>query len=135
MYGYDQVLWPDHCVQGTAGAMIHPSLRSCLDYADIILRKGTNPEIDSYSAFGENWGPGRTRKSTGLMGMLLERVVRKIFVVGLARDYCVKWTAMDIGMTIPTAVIWNLTRAVANDAETDYNTAHELRKKSVEIII
>ncbi len=87
-YG-DQTLWPDHCVQGTRGAEFHPDLR--LLQAELILRKGFRPEIDSYSAFFEN---DRTTP-TGLAGYLRERGLKRVFIVGLAYDYCVGYSALD----------------------------------------
>ncbi len=87
-YG-EQVLWPDHCVQGTPGAAFHPDLDT--SQAELILRKGFRREIDSYSAFFEN--DHRTR--TGLSGFLRERGFRRLFLAGLATDFCVKWSALD----------------------------------------
>lgn len=84
-----QVLWPTHCVQGTPGAAFHPSLRT--DPADMILRKGFRPEIDSYSAFFEN---DRTTP-TGLEGYLRTRGVTDLTLVGLATDFCVAYSALD----------------------------------------
>lgn len=84
-----QVLWPDHCVQRTEGAAFHPALRT--SHAALIVRKGANPRIDSYSAFQEN--DRRTR--TGLAGYLRERDVRRVVLVGLAADYCVLYSALD----------------------------------------
>ncbi len=84
-----QVLWPDHCVQGTEGARFHPDLM--LDVADIVIRKGTNPAIDSYSAFFEN---DRTTP-TGLAGYLRERGVEEVWLAGLATDFCVGFSALD----------------------------------------
>ena len=85
-----QVLWPTHCVQGTPGAAFHPSLRT--DPADMILRKGFRPEIDSYSAFFEN---DRTTP-TGLEGYLRTRGVTDLTLVGLATDFCVAYSALDV---------------------------------------
>jgi len=84
-----QTLWPDHCVQGTWGAEFHPSL--CLPQAEMVLRKGFRPDIDSYSAFFEN---DRTTP-TGLGGYLRERGLTRVFVAGLAYDYCVGFSALD----------------------------------------
>lgn len=123
-------LWPDHCIQGTAGAQIHKDLP--LDCATVILRKGTNPLIDSYSAFEENYGPGGKRNSTGLMGMLLERVVRRVIVVGLARDYCVLWSAQSIAMVIPTVVLWDLTKPVNPDNSKELELS--FRRATVSIV-
>lgn len=84
-----QVLWPDHCVQGTQGAAFHPDLRT--DAAQLILRKGFRPAIDSYSAFFEN---DRTTP-TGLSGYLREHGVSGVDLVGLAFDFCVNYSALD----------------------------------------
>lgn len=84
-----QTLWPDHCVQGTPGAALHPNLRQ--EPIELIVRKGFRPEIDSYSAFVEN---DRT-SPTGLAGYLRERSIRRIFVAGLALDYCVRHSVED----------------------------------------
>jgi nicotinamidase/pyrazinamidase len=84
-----QVLWPDHCVQGTSGADLHPDLD--IPHAALILRKGIHPEIDSYSAFFEN----DRRTPTGLAGYLYERGFSRVFVVGLALDFCVRFSAED----------------------------------------
>lgn len=87
-YG-EQVLWPDHCVQATRGAAFHDDLDTTS--ASLIVRKGMNPAIDSYSAFQENDRMTRT----GLEGYLRERGVDRIFLVGLATDFCVRFSALD----------------------------------------
>ena len=87
-YGH-QILWPDHCVQGTVGAAFHPDLDSAK--ADHVQRKGTNPAIDSYSAFFEN----DHETETGLDAILRERGITVLTVVGLATDFCVQFTAVD----------------------------------------
>ena len=87
-YG-EQILWPDHCVQGSNGAQFHPDLDS--DRANLILRKGTNRAIDSYSAFFEN----DHHTPTGLEGYLRERGVIALVLVGLATDFCVRYSAVD----------------------------------------
>ncbi len=84
-----QVLWPVHCVQGTAGAAFHSGLRT--DPADLVIRKGFRAEIDSYSAFFEN----DRRTPTGLEGYLRNRGVTALTLVGLALDYCVAYSAID----------------------------------------
>ncbi|PID36337.1 MAG: nicotinamidase/pyrazinamidase [Rhodobacterales bacterium] len=84
-----QTLWPDHCVQGSNGAEFHEDLH--LEPADLILRKGFRPQVDSYSAFFEN---DRTTP-TGLEGYLRTRGVSRLTLVGLATDYCVAYSALD----------------------------------------
>jgi nicotinamidase/pyrazinamidase len=84
-----QVLWPDHCVQGTDGAAIHKGID--IPHAQLVIRKGFNPKVDSYSAFLEADG----KLKTGLDGYLRGRGIRSVYVVGLATDFCVAWTAMD----------------------------------------
>ncbi|MGA7807899.1 bifunctional nicotinamidase/pyrazinamidase [Bradyrhizobium sp.] len=84
-----QTLWPDHCLQGSAGAAFHPKLST--DRAELIIRKGFRRQIDSYSAFFEN----DQLTPTGLSGYLRERSLKKIFLVGLATDYCVYYSAID----------------------------------------
>ena len=84
-----QTLWPDHCIQGTSGAAFHPQLET--ERAELVIRKGFRAEIDSYSAFYEN----DRRTPTGLAGYLRERGLRRIFLVGLATDYCVYYSALD----------------------------------------
>lgn len=84
-----QVLWPDHCVQATLGAEFHRELN--IPHAGLILRKGINPAIDSYSAFYEN----DHATPTGLTGYLRERGVTRVFLAGLAFDFCVRYSAED----------------------------------------
>ena len=84
-----QTLWPDHCVQGTSGAAFHPQLAT--DRAELVIRKGFRPTIDSYSAFYEN----DRCTPTGLAGYLRERGLQRIFLAGLATDFCVRYSAVD----------------------------------------
>ena len=84
-----QTLWPDHCVQGTAGAAFHRDLD--VPRAELVLRKGFRPDMDSYSAFYEN----DRRTPTGLAGYLRERGFARVFLVGLATDFCVHYSAVD----------------------------------------
>ena len=105
-YG-EQVLWPDHCVQGTSGAAFHPELRT--DGADLVLRKGFRPGIDSYSAFFEN---DRTTP-TGLAGYLRERGVERVVLTGLATDFCVGFSALDaLASGFETVVLEDLCRGL-----------------------
>jgi nicotinamidase/pyrazinamidase len=87
-YG-DQVLWPDHCVQGSQGAAFSDKLD--LPMVQLVIRKGFHPDVDSYSAFVE----ADHATKTGLAGYLKERSVKRCFVAGLATDFCVAWTALD----------------------------------------
>lgn len=87
-YG-EQTLWPDHCIQGTHGAEFHSGLN--LPHAQLIIRKGCNPDIDSYSAFLE----ADRATTTGLAGYLKERGVDTVYMVGLALDFCVMFSALD----------------------------------------
>jgi len=105
-YG-QQTLWPDHCVQGTPGAEFHPALD--LKRAELILRKGFRPEIDSYSAFFEN----DRATPTGLNAYLRERGLRRVFLAGLAYDYCVGFSALDARrLGFPAAVVRDACRAI-----------------------
>ncbi|MFX1276698.1 MAG: bifunctional nicotinamidase/pyrazinamidase [Promethearchaeota archaeon] len=83
------ILWPDHCVQGTEGARFHDNLETV--WGALIIRKGTNPNIDSYSAFLEN----DQKTETGLAGYLKSLNIKRIFIAGLALDYCCYYTAID----------------------------------------
>lgn len=85
----DQTLWPDHCVRGTPGAAFAPGLDT--NHAALIVRKGLDPALDSYSAFLE---ADRTTR-TGLAGALAERGIRRVVLCGLATDFCVMWSALD----------------------------------------
>src|SRR3984893_6475289 len=87
-YG-DQVLWPDHCVQGTAGAEISKEI--AIPHAELVIRKGYHKDMDSYSGFFE----ADHKTPTGLGGYLTQRGIKKVFVAGLATDFCVAWTAID----------------------------------------
>jgi nicotinamidase/pyrazinamidase len=84
-----QVLWPDHCVQGTSDAELHKELK--ISHAELIIRKGYRPQVDSYSAFLE----ADRKTPTGLTGYLRERGLQQLFLVGLATDFCVAWSALD----------------------------------------
>ena len=105
-YG-NQVLWPDHCVQGSDDAALHKDLK--LPTAQLIIRKGFNKHVDSYSAFEE----ADRKTATGLAGYLKARGINTVYVTGLATDFCVAWTAMDarkLGFT--TYVVEDATRAI-----------------------
>jgi nicotinamidase/pyrazinamidase len=105
--GVLQTLWPDHCVQGSYGAELHKDLN--IEEIDLILRKGTNPQIDSYSAFLEN----DKQTKTGLDGYLNSLGIKEVYVCGLALDYCVYYTATDaVKFGFETYVIVDATKGV-----------------------
>jgi nicotinamidase/pyrazinamidase len=102
-----QTLWPDHCIQGTPGAALHPALD--IPHAELILRKGFRRDIDSYSAFTENDGD----TPTGLAGYLRERGLTRLFFTGLAYDFCVGFSALAAArLGFESLVVEDLSRAV-----------------------
>ena len=102
-----QTLWPDHCVQGSLGAALHRDI--AIPHAILILRKGYNRAVDSYSAFAE----ADRQTATGLAGFLREKDIRRIFVCGLATDFCVGWSALDArARGFETLVIEDACRAI-----------------------
>jgi nicotinamidase/pyrazinamidase len=106
----DQVLWPNHCIQGEKGAMFAPGFDD--RRVEAIFRKGTDPEIDSYSGFFDN---GR-KKSTGLGDYLKGRGVRQVYVCGLAAEFCVLYTALDaIELGFETYYLEDATRALSQE--------------------
>ena len=131
LYGHEQTLWPDHCIRGTHGAELHPGP----DWTKVaaIIRKATDPTTDSYSAIRNNWNPRGVRPPTGLAGYLKNRRVERIFVCGLALDFCVKWTAEDaLDEGFEVAVIWDLCRAI--DSSASEYVRHDLAERGAEII-
>lgn len=109
-----QVLWPDHCVQGRKGARFHAGLQ--VDHADLIIRKGYNPQIDSYSAFFEN----DKKTPTGLEGYLRTRGIDQLVMVGLALDFCVNFSALDAArLGFKVSVRQDLCRAIDLDGSLD----------------
>ena len=107
--GRRQVLWPDHAVAGSAGALLAPGLETAR--VELIVRKGTRPRIDSYSAFFDN---DRTTP-TGLAAALRELGIARVFLVGLAYDYCVAWSAEDaVRLGFETFVIEDACRAIGS---------------------
>jgi len=131
LYGHEQTLWPDHCVQGTRGAMLHPDLP--WDKAAVIIRKATDPAVDSYSALRNNWNPRGKRPPTGLTGYLKNQSVREVFVCGLARDFCVRWSAEDaVKEGFRTTVIWDLSRSI--DPSSDERLRRKMIARGIKII-
>lgn len=121
-----QVLWPDHCIQGSSGAAFHKDLRT---HGDIIIRKGFNPAIDSYSAFFEN----DKTTPTGLEGYLRARGITDVTLVGLALDYCVNFSAQDAAqLGFKTTVVTSLCRAIA--PATEFSARTEMANLGVELI-
>jgi len=131
LYGQPQTLWPEHCVQDTPGAALHPGI----DWSalDAVIRKGSDPGVDSYSGFRENHGPHGSRPSTGLAGWLRERGVDEVFVCGLARDVCVLWTAQDAqDLGFRASVLWDLSRPVT--PASDDTTRATLQAQGIGIV-
>ena len=120
MYYGSQILWPNHCVQGSKGANFHRNLNT--DKCDLILRKGCNPKIDSYSAFFEN----DKNTTTGLEGYLVRKDIKQLYLCGLAFDYCVFYSALDgKNLGFDVFVFQDLTKAI------DLNNSKELAKKTM----
>jgi nicotinamidase/pyrazinamidase len=128
--GGPQELWPDHCVQGERGAQLHSDLPDAA--ITLILRKGTRRDVDSYSAFRENVGPDGRRPTTGLGAWLKSRGVQRVFVAGLARDFCVRASAVDAAEEgFETLVLDDLTRAVFPERRSETDAA--LRRAGVRL--
>lgn len=126
LYGQPQTLWPDHCVQGSPGAELHPGIDGAA--LDAVIRKGSDPRVDSYSGFRENHGPHGARPSTGLAGWLHERGVDEVFVCGLARDICVLWTAQDaVELGFRASLLWDLSRPVTPASDDATRTTLQAR--------
>jgi len=127
--GIEQVLWPVHCVEHTPGAELAAGLETTR--IDRIFRKGTNPEIDSYSGFFDN----DHRSDTGLAGYLREKGVTGLFVVGLALDYCVKFTALDARQCgFDTILVVDGTRGVNISPEDSVKAVREMAAAGVKVI-
>lgn len=127
LFGIQQVLWPDHCVQGTKGAEFHPEMETMKIAA--IFRKGMNPEIDSYSGFYDN----DHRQSTGLAGYLKDKGADQLYFAGLAADICVYFTIQDaLAEGFNTVLIEDATCPL--NADEFVKIKKELQEKGVEII-
>ncbi len=127
--GLEQVLWPDHCVQGSHGAELSEELNR--REIQEIFRKGTDPDIDSYSGFFDNGH----RKSTGLAGYLKSHGVEEVYISGLAADYCVKFTALDaLKEDFKTFLFIDATRAVNLQADDFEKAIREMKNKGVHIL-
>ena len=127
--GLDQVLWPDHCVQGTVGAEFCAGLN--MDEVDKVVRKGTDPDIDSYSGFFDNGH----RKATGLSDLLRKRGVDGVDVLGLATDYCVRFTALDaVREGFDTRVLLEGCRGVELNPGDCERAIEDMRQAGVKIV-
>jgi nicotinamidase/pyrazinamidase len=127
-YG-EQILWPDHCVQGMPGADFHPALAPAVERAHAIVRKGYNPDVDSYSAFYEN----DRRTATGLAGFLRDKNVEQCVFVGLAYDFCVAYSALDaVREGFAGLVVKDLTRAIAMPLGDGRTTVDETERQFAE---
>jgi nicotinamidase/pyrazinamidase len=127
LHGMKQILWPDHCVQGSKGAEFHPDLE--INKIEAIFRKGMNPEIDSYSGFYDN----DHKKSTGLSGYLKEKGISELYFCGLTSDICVYYTIKDsLKEGFSATLIEDASRPLSNDALASIKS--ELRKMGVRII-
>jgi nicotinamidase/pyrazinamidase len=127
--GIEQVLWPNHCVQGTPGAGFHPDLDT--ENIDLILRKGINPEIDSYSAFQEN----DKKTLTGLEGYLKTLNVKQTYFCGLALDYCVFYSAMDAKeIGFETYVVIDATKGIDSPEGNIDKSLAIMKKKGIKIV-
>lgn len=126
--GFKQTLWTDHCVQGTSGAEFHPDLET--KPIEAIFRKGTNPNIDSYSGFYDNLH----KKNTGLAGYLREKKAKDLYFVGLATDYCVYYSIIDaLKEGFNVYLIEDATRAIDKNLYENH-LKKELLEKNVKII-
>ena len=129
LFGLTQILWPVHCVQGTKGADFHSELDQ--SHWEAVFQKGKNPQVDSYSGFFDN----ARRGDTGLGDYLKEREIRKVFVCGLALDYCVKFTALDAqSLGFETFLITDATRAVNINPEDGVKAIEEMAAQGVKIL-
>lgn len=127
--GEKQTLWPDHCVQGTEGADFHPDLNT--ENFNLIIRKGTDPKLDSYSAFLEN----DKKTPTGLKGYLRNLSIEKVFVCGLALDYCVFYTCLDsIESGFETYLIRDASRGIDSPEGRIEKVQNTMEEKGIKII-
>ncbi|MFX1454253.1 MAG: bifunctional nicotinamidase/pyrazinamidase [Promethearchaeota archaeon] len=123
------VLWPDHCVQGTQGAEFHKDLN--LNLASLILRKGRNPEVDSYSAFLEN----DKKTETGLAGYLKSNNITRVFICGLALDYCCYYSAIDaVDFGFRALIILDLTKGIDLPPGNISNSIENMKKKDIKFV-
>ena len=127
--GLPQIMWPDHCVQGSFGAMFHSNLKT--QKIVKVFQKGCNINVDSYSGFYDN----AKRGDTGLKSYLNKMNVNRLFIAGLATDYCVKFTALDaIESGFETLLLEDCCRAVNLDADDEQSAIELMRDHGVDIV-
>lgn len=127
--GIPQILWPDHCLQGSEGARFHKDLK--IELSDVTLHKGTDPRVDSYSAFYDN----AHKRDTGLTKLLKEKEVDETYLCGLATDYCVKYSVLDaIGEGFKVNVILDACRGVDLKPGDGEKAIAEMKAKGARII-
>ena len=128
--GLDQVLWPNHCVQGSSGAEFHRDLE--LRFVDAVFQKGTDKNIDSYSTFFDN----AHRRSTGLGSHLKERGFNSVWMLGLATDYCVKFSALDaVSLGLGTSVVTEGCRGIDLVPGDVHRAWNEMRAAGVRVVV
>jgi nicotinamidase/pyrazinamidase len=127
--GLKQVLWPDHCVQNTLGAGFHPDLK--IERSDIIIQKGMDPDVDSYSGFYDN----NHINDTGLAKLLHDNEIEEVLIAGLATDYCVKFTALDaVDEGFKTYIIVDAIRGVDANMGDVRNALIDMENRGVKFI-
>lgn len=129
VHGQDQILWPDHCVQETQGAELHPELKT--DNVQKILYKGTDKTIDSYSAFFDN----AHLRTTGLAEYLREQGIQEVYIMGLATEYCVKYSCMDaVRLGFRTHVIIDACRGIDLQPGDIQRAIEEMESEDVQVM-
>jgi nicotinamidase/pyrazinamidase len=124
--GQPQMMWPAHCVQNTPGAELHPDLLT----PPVVFYKGCDPTVDSYSGFQDN----HNKNDTGLLTFLLNAGVKKVYICGLATDYCVKFTALDAVKHFETYVVVDACRGVNYPVGSENEAIIEMTKAGIKII-
>jgi len=129
LHGQPQMMWPEHCVQNSQGAELHPALQ--ISAIDHIFQKALNPEIDSYSGFFDN----DHQTSTGLDSYLAERNIKKLYICGIATDYCVKFTALDAAqLGFDTYLITDACRGVNLQPDDSTKAIEDMQNAGIHII-
>lgn len=127
--GLEQMLWPDHCIQGSEGTEFHKDLSK--EKWTKVFQKGMNPEVDSYSGFFDN----AKRGDTGLNEYLKDQGIDTLYITGLAQDFCVKFTALDaVSLGFKTFLISDATRAVNVSTQDGENALEQMKEAGVKII-